>query len=517
MSETAAPALRIVPGAPPPAALSKSQKKKRRAAHGQGKAEENEFDSPITNGLNSALDSALVDTVPATKGLPLSLVTKPEDIANAAIASETAADLISATSIIPASAKRNSAVVELVNKRHRTLHKKIQRIKEYSSKPTDTLNEDQKKTLATLPALEASSKEVEAVREAIEAHEAEEAANESRRLAEIEAIVKQRIADAVSEARSTAISRTVDLVTLIRELPQLSRSTEGDGAIIAELEAALQERDKSKLETTVGLFIAGQGNYSKLIGILNAHLNPPPRTATPVAEEQPEPEYTRELTPEASAIGGIPPTATMSGSYHFMQESELEPSTPFDEGAEWVEHSDAATAPAAEPPIGIKQTTAEGAIDWAAEDTGDLPPISGLQEHFGASGQATPTADAPTGVEVMGVVNGVATVDVDVGATEDDLDPVAKGSGEDVVVIVVEMIVGVAITVDAQEVNGEVNGGVVVNVVSVAVVRPEERAEEDIVDAFKLMLNDCVESLIDMHPFLLFITAVLSFRHSFVL
>jgi hypothetical protein len=43
-----------------------------------------------------------------------------------------------------------------------------QRIKEYSSKPTESLNEDQKRTLATLPQLEASSREVEEVRKAIE-------------------------------------------------------------------------------------------------------------------------------------------------------------------------------------------------------------------------------------------------------------------------------------------------------------------------------------------------------------
>ncbi|KAG9048442.1 hypothetical protein FS842_000400 [Serendipita sp. 407] len=395
MSE--APALRIVPGAPPPAPLSKSQKKKRRAGH--GKADENDFDSPITNGLNSALDSALVETAPATKGLPSSLVTKPEDLANAAIASEAAADAISATSILPAATKRTSAVVELVNKRHRTLHKKIQRIKEYSAKAPETLNEDQKKSLATLPALEASSKEVEAVREAIESHEADEAANESRRLAEIESIVKQRIADAVSEARSTAVSRAVQLVLLIRELPQLSKSTDEDGTAVAEFEAALQETDQDKLETTVGMFIAGNGGFSRLIGILNAHLNAPPRTATPVAEELPEPEYTHAVVTETPAIVGIPAAATVTtgGSYHFMQESELEPSTPFDEGAEWVEHSDAPAAPAAVPPAEVKQNIAKGPIDWAAEDTGDLPPISGLQEHFGASGQATPTADAPVG------------------------------------------------------------------------------------------------------------------------
>ena len=125
MSE--APALRIVPGAPPPAPLTKSQKKKRRAANTQSKGDEHDIESPITNGhgLNSALDSALVETAPATSELNPSLVSKPEDVTNAAIASDIAADVLSPTALLQLPSKKTSAIVEVVNKRHRTLHKKI--------------------------------------------------------------------------------------------------------------------------------------------------------------------------------------------------------------------------------------------------------------------------------------------------------------------------------------------------------------------------------------------------------
>lgn len=243
-------------------------------------------------------------------------------------------------------------------------------------------------------------------------HEAEEAANEARRLAEIEAIVKQRIADAVAETRATAVSRTVELVTVIRELRHLTEKVTENGSNPAQdLHAALyDDDDKSRLETMVGLFISGQGDCecpfcttyqsltpcadNLLVELLNAHqASTAQRTETPVQEEEPAP-VAKEIP-----IGGVPNAATMGGSYHFMQESEIEPNTPFDEGAEWVEHQDAApvphNAPEAEPTEEDPANKAQGNIDWSAEHHEDLPPIAGLQEHFGASGQATPVAEAP--------------------------------------------------------------------------------------------------------------------------
>jgi hypothetical protein len=126
MSDVATP-IRIVPGAPPPTPLSKSQKKKRRAAQTSGK-DDQALDSPaVANGhghadLNSATDAALIDSLPTPSHIKSELVTKPEDLANAAIASEAAAGV---APIISLPTKRASAVVELVNKRYRTLHKKI--------------------------------------------------------------------------------------------------------------------------------------------------------------------------------------------------------------------------------------------------------------------------------------------------------------------------------------------------------------------------------------------------------
>lgn len=88
-------------------------------------------------------------------------------------------------------------------------------------------------------------------------HEAEEAAHEAKRLAEIEAIVKQRIADAVADARATAITRTIQLVTIVRELPELRQKYDGDSSI-DKISGAIHGGDQSHLETTVGLFLAGK-------------------------------------------------------------------------------------------------------------------------------------------------------------------------------------------------------------------------------------------------------------------
>lgn len=74
-------------------------------------------------------------------------------------------------------------------------------------------------------------------------------------------------------------------------------------------------------------------------------------TAPASVEEAPEPEELEEeeeevVTPAPAeptvAIGGVPMVQSSSGSFHFMQESELEAAqTPFEDGAEWVERSEA--------------------------------------------------------------------------------------------------------------------------------------------------------------------------------
>ena len=86
-------------------------------------------------------------------------------------------------------------------------------------------------------------------------HEAEQAASEARRLAEIEAVVKHRIATAVSDAVLATSSRAVQLVNLIRALPELH--TSGDSAIAQASEVLLAPHEGAA--SYVGLFVAGKG------------------------------------------------------------------------------------------------------------------------------------------------------------------------------------------------------------------------------------------------------------------
>lgn len=77
----------------------------------------------------------------------------------------------------------------------------------------------------------------------------------------------------------------------------------------------------------------------------------PPRAPTPVEESVEEEEEAEEAAdPPASepdvSVAGLPAVPT-TGSFHFMQASELE-AAPFEDGAEWVERSDA-TEHVAEP------------------------------------------------------------------------------------------------------------------------------------------------------------------------
>lgn len=170
MSEVSSPAQRSIPGAPPPAGVPKSQKKKRKT----GKKATDQDDASIPD----IASAALVEEAP-----------KPEDIKVGDVTPEL---LVQQDDREPSSAtlKPASAIVDMLNKRMKAINKKIvrffqhfptcfyaisltsvipqQRIQSYSNNPEETLNEDQKRTLKTLPGLEGALKELEEVKKAVE-------------------------------------------------------------------------------------------------------------------------------------------------------------------------------------------------------------------------------------------------------------------------------------------------------------------------------------------------------------
>ncbi|PPQ97795.1 hypothetical protein CVT26_012840, partial [Gymnopilus dilepis] len=161
---------------------------------------------------------------------------------------------------------KHSPIVELVNKRLKATTKKIGRITIYAATDPEKLNDDQKRTLKTLPVLEAIQKELGEVKKAIEVHEAELAQELAVKRAEAEKAEKARIADAVSAAEASLLSKTNAILDLLR-LRSLAASGAFDVSTLAdsiELSAffaaadALLADDESRKQAAVKSLLFGQ-------------------------------------------------------------------------------------------------------------------------------------------------------------------------------------------------------------------------------------------------------------------
>ncbi|KAF4567377.1 hypothetical protein EYR40_006376 [Pleurotus pulmonarius] len=414
---------RFVPGAPPPPPLSKSQRKRRAKTGGKS---EQAPDSPVVipDAMAASLVEKAPDAVDVKEGsVAPELVAQPETQATTPLPEEEGV-------------LKNSPIVELVTKRLKATNKKIQRISTYASTDPEKLNDDQKRTLKTLPTLEAVQKELVEVKKVIEVYESELAHELAAKRLEIEKAERARIADAVAAAERSGIAKASELLTFIR-LRSLLATGEPEGlemqpneisAVIAVCDMLLGEESDIKQTALDGIF-SGAGSYedvpySRIQEITRLYLNPPRvPTPEPVAEVESDAEPSVEAETEEQpdlAVSGVTVTATAistSGSFHFMQASELEAST-FEENAEWVERSDAVEPPQDEAPAQdiVKEIPAvpevnghaesngnalpppvEGEpIDWAADDEDGLPSIAGLHAKFGTSGSATPDAAEQT-------------------------------------------------------------------------------------------------------------------------
>ncbi|KAK7472486.1 hypothetical protein VKT23_000601 [Stygiomarasmius scandens] len=421
---------RIVPGAPPSSSLTKSQLKRKRKT----KAKADESETPVS--IPDSTSAALVEKAP-----------EPEDVQQGAVAPE----LVAEPEPSEPRETKPSPIVELINKRWKATNKKLTRISSYATADPSTLNEDQIRTLATLPVLEAVSKELVDVKSAIEARELELANEMAIKEQEAASAEKKKIAEAVSTAKREYALKACEVFTFLR-LRSVIANGEADvtafGVSQNEIDAIFAVSDSlvgvgsEDKESIVNGLLSGDGEYggvsfSRLLEIARVAFVPPSPAPAPVTEAA-EPEEQQEQPAPAPivhsevVVGSVP--LSTSGSFHFMQASELE--SPSFDSAEWVEPSEAVEtlasqtfAPAPETNGHVDQASvpevasAEATpIDWAAEGEDELPSIDGLHATFGKSGSATPVVpnDMPA-PEANPTANGVAAADdVTTSAVDDD-------------------------------------------------------------------------------------------------
>ncbi|KAF9071659.1 hypothetical protein BDP27DRAFT_1321683 [Rhodocollybia butyracea] len=433
MSET--PAQRVIPGAPPPPALTKSQLKKKRKT--KTKANEPVSESPVE--IPNATAAALVEKAPEAADIQEGVVA-PELVVQPEQTHSTSEDLT----------LKLSPIVDLVTKRLKATNKKITRITTYTTVDPASLNEDQKRAVSSLPALEAISKELSEVKKAVEVHEAELADELASKRRIAEGIEKIRLAEAVSATEALNVQKTAKLLSFI-QLRTLLASGEFDLSALGVSEeearavytagAVLLGSDIEAKEAVIHGFLTVDGDfedvlYSRFLEISTQVLNPPVQVDVPepVADEPvPEPSQDDHSELEISVPPSVPITTT--GSFHFMQASELE-TTSFEDSAEWVEAADVDNTEEVSKVNGdVKEiptretAIAAGPIDWAAEGEDDeLPPIDNLHATFGKSGSATPAAQEVEDVEP--ITNGhipEPTVAAPVPTIEDDGFTQARG------------------------------------------------------------------------------------------
>ncbi|KIP06605.1 hypothetical protein PHLGIDRAFT_451136 [Phlebiopsis gigantea 11061_1 CR5-6] len=423
------PTIRIVPGAPPPAPASKSAKKKRKA--GANKASDQVDEHVVVPDAHTA---ALIDHAPSEG-----------DVREGSVVPELVARTDSAAPVSPGGAgePKVSPLVDMLQKRLKATGKKITRIQSYSTTPLEKLNEDQLRSLKTLPVLEGIHKELEEVKKAVEVHEAEVSQDIARIKLEAARDEEQRVQDSLASAANIHLRKTADLLSFITLHSALSTGNPaaaalalGDretSAVFSAVETLLGADAERKDEVANG-FLSGEGTfqdipYSRFSDITYQFLNPSPPTPPTV-----EPALVEFLTGEAPEetldipVGGLPLSAApAASSFQFVQDDELEVEEEEEEEPVEIEVTETVTEVAVNGHIVIQDTvtitttteaaaetpSAETGLNWADEHDGDLPSIASLHDKFGSSATGTPAVAHESLPETQTLPNGEAPVEED--------------------------------------------------------------------------------------------------------
>ncbi|EIN11871.1 hypothetical protein PUNSTDRAFT_119086 [Punctularia strigosozonata HHB-11173 SS5] len=393
---------RVVPGAPPPP-TSKSQHKKKR----KGAKAANEPSTPATPVV--VLDTLDASTTEKAPGL--------NDVYAGTVAPDLVAPTVSADGLTAAEA-RASPIIQLLTKRQKALGKKISRVETYASSDPATLNQDQRETLKTLPSLHAVHKEVEEIKKAIEAHEAELAIELAAQRVEAERIQNERVASAIAATEALYTSKLATLLSFIRLQSLLSQGhpqvaslslSEPESAAIHGVTNTLLGDAEEKDDILSG-FLSGAGDYegvayARLHDITQLYLNPPAPEPEEILEEAIEAAL-EEAIAEEPAVVVVPAAAPLGGGISFMQDSELEEPAPQESMHATVEETTVTevtiNGQIVEETVEVEKTEIEISgnndnLNWA-DDDGGLPPISEVQASFGTpegSGTPAPEAAAP--------------------------------------------------------------------------------------------------------------------------
>lgn len=368
---------RVVPGAPPPVEKAASKKKRKAKTKADGEAKEDASPVPATSQPAE---------IPASGSAELS--TAGED--------------------------KKGSMLDMINKRIRNFTKKIQRVKEYQTKPDSSLNEDQKRAVASLPTLEGILHELEDTKKTIEPLEAHLAREVSLQRLESENAAHARAQQAVADAKAEAASKFVAVLELITlDVSTLSLEPQESNALTSFI-AHLTSSDSKT--TSISNLVNGEGDWEgfSYAQILEFAQRVPAETAEVAEPDAPVENHVDDTVPveEEEPAAAEDPTvlaeteadkpAAPAGGFHFMLESELEPQPPVSSEGAGLETPTPIPEPSvngvatSEAPAHVQHgmedpiASQTGNLDWAADDGADLPPLNALEAKFGTSGEVTP-------------------------------------------------------------------------------------------------------------------------------